>query len=80
MHTVNGFNVVNEAEADDFLESPCFLYDPMNVGNLSSGSSAFSKPRLYFWKFLAHIVLKINLKDFQHNLASIWNEYICTVV
>ena len=54
IHTVKGFSTVNEAEVDVFffLEFPCFLYDPMNVGNLISGSSAFSRPSLYIWKFL----------------------------
>ena len=47
IHTVKGFGIVNEAEVDIFLESPCFLYDPTDVGNFISGSSAFSKPRLY---------------------------------
>ena len=49
--TVKGFSVVNEEEVDILLESPCFLYDPTNVGNLVSGSSAFSKLSLYIWKF-----------------------------
>ena len=52
----------------------------MNVGNLISGSSAFSKPNLYIWKFLVHVLLKPSLKDFEYNLASMWNEYNCTVV
>jgi len=69
-HTVKGFHVVNEAEIDVFLELPCFLYDPMNVGNLISGSSDFSKPSLYIWKFLIHIVLKPSLKDFEYYLTS----------
>ena len=51
-HTVKGFSIVNAAEVNVFLEFPCFLYDPTNVGNLISGSSAFSKPNLYIWKFL----------------------------
>ena len=54
--TVKSFSVVNEAEVDIFLAFPCFLYDPTNVGSLSSGSSAFSKPSLYIWKFSVHIV------------------------
>ena len=78
--TVKGFSVVNEAEVDVFLEFPCFLYDPVNVVNLISGSFAFSKPRLYIWKFSAHILLKPSLKDFEHNLTSMWNERNCTVV
>ena len=70
IHTVKGFSVVNETEVDVFLEFPCFLYDPANVGNLTSGSSAFSKPSLYTWKFSGHILLKSSLKDFEHYLTS----------
>ena len=70
IHTVKDFSVVNEAEVDVFLEFSCFLYDPTNVGNLISGSSAFSKSSLYIWKFLVHIVLKPSLKDFEHYFAS----------
>ena len=62
------------------MEFPCFLYDPVNVGNLISGSSAFSKPSLYIWKFSVHILLKPSLKDFEHNLTSMWNECNCLVV
>ena len=68
IHRVKGFSVVNEADA--FLEFPCFLHDAMNVGNLISGSLAFSKFILYIWKFSVHIPLKPSLKDFEHNLAS----------
>ena len=68
IHIVNGFSVVNEA--DVFLEFPCFLYEPMNIGNLISGSSASLKPSLYIWKSLIHVLLKPSLKDFEHNLAS----------
>ena len=70
IHTVKGFSVVNEAEVDIFLEFPCFLYDPTNVGCLISGSPASSKPSLYTWKFLAHILLKPMLKDFERYLTS----------
>ena len=63
------FSVVNEA--DVFLEFSCFFYDPMDVGNLTSSSSAFSKFSLYIWKFLVHVLLKPSLKDFKHYLASI---------
>ena len=61
--------MVNEAEVDVFLEFPCFLYDPMNVGNLVSGSSAYFKPSLYTWKFSVHVLLKPSLEDFEHYLA-----------
>src|SRR5574341_1757955 len=69
-YTIKGFSVVSEAEVDVFLEFPCFLYDPMIVGNLISGSSAFSKPSLYIWEFSVHVLLKPSLKDFEHNLTS----------
>ena len=58
IHTVKGFSVVNETKVDVFLEFPCFLYDPVSVGNLISDSSAFSKWSLGIWKFLVHIMLK----------------------
>ena len=63
IHTVKAFSIVNEA--DVFLEFPCFLHDPVNVGNLISGSSASSKPSLHSWKFLVHILLKPSLKGFE---------------
>ena len=69
IHTVKGFSRVNEAEVDIFLELSCFFYDPTDVGNLISASSAFSKPSLYIWKFLVHELLKPGLKDFEHYLA-----------
>ena len=77
---VKGFSIVNEAKVDVPLEFPCFLYDPTDVGNLISASSAFSKSRLYLWKFLVHILLKPSLKDFEHYVASVWNEHNCAVV
>ena len=63
IHIVKGFSIVNKAKVDIFLEFSCFLYSPVNVGNLISGPSAFSKPSLYIWKFLVHILLKPSLKD-----------------
>ena len=80
IHTVKGFSIVREAEVDAFLEFPCFRYDPINASNLISGSSAFSKSSLYIWKFLIHVLLKPNLKNFEHYLASTWNECNCAVV
>ena len=68
-HTVKGFSAVNEAEVDVFLEFSCFFHDAMDVGNLISGSSAFSKSSLYIWKFLVHILVKPSLEDFEHYLA-----------
>ena len=80
IHTIKHFSVINEAEVDVFLKFPCFLYDPANVDNLISDSSSFSKPSLYIWKFSIHILLNPNLKDFEHDLASLWNECNCAVV
>ena len=71
IHTVKGFSIVSEAEVEVvFLEFPCVFYDLVDVGNLISDSSAFSKSSLYIWKFSVHILLKLSLKDFEHNLAS----------
>ena len=69
IHTLKGFSIVNETE-DVFLEFPCFLHDPMNVGNLIFGSSSFTKYSLYIYKLLVHVLLKPSLKDFEHILAS----------
>ena len=74
IYTVKGFSVLSESEVDVFLEFSCFSYDSVDVGNLISGSSAFSKPTLYIWKFLVHILLKPSLKDFEHHLTSMENE------
>ena len=80
IHTVKGFQVISEAEVDIFLEFPCFFYNPTNAGNLISGSSAFSKPCLYIWKFSVHILLKPSLKAFQHNRPRRYNEHNCVVL
>ena len=80
IHIVKDFNIVNEAEVDVSLELSCFFYDPVDVGNLTSGSSAFSKSSLNVWKFLVHILLKPSLENFEHYFASKWNECNCTVV
>ena len=74
IHTVKGFSIVGETEVDVFLEFPCFLYDPVNVGNLIFGSFAFSKPSLDIWKFLVCIMLKPNMKDFKHDLTRMGDE------
>ena len=66
-----GFSIVNEAEVDVFLKFPCFFYHPADVGNLISGSSAFSKSSLNIWKFLVHVLLKPSLKNFEHYVASL---------
>ena len=78
IHTVKGFRIVSEA--DVFLQLPCFLHDPTNIGNLISDCSAFSKPSLYIWKLSVHVLLKASLKDFEHNLTSISNEHNFMVV
>ena len=70
IHTIKGFIVVSEAEVDVFLELFCFFCDPVDVGNLFSVSSAFSKSSLYIWKFSVHVLLKPTLEDFEHDLAS----------
>ena len=59
IYTVKGFSIVNETEIDVFLEFSCFFYDPMDVGNLISGSSAFPKSSLYIWNFSVHILLSL---------------------
>ena len=80
IHTFKVFSLGSEAEVDVFLEFSCFLYDPVDVGNLISGSSALSKSSLYIGKFLVHMLLKPSLKDFEHYLASMWKECNCKVV
>ena len=70
IYTVKGFSVVNEAEVDVFLQFSCFFYDPVDVGSLISGFSAFSKSSLYILKFLVQLLLKPSLKDFEHYFAS----------
>ena len=71
IHTVKGFSVINEAEVYIFLEFFCFFCDPMDVGNLISGSSAFSKSSLNIWKFSVHVLLKPHLENFDHCFASV---------
>ena len=70
VYTVKGFGVVNKAEVDVFLEFSCFFNDPKDVGNLISGSSAFSKTTFNIWKFTVHILLKPGLENFEHYFAS----------
>ena len=69
--TVKGFSIVNEAEVDVFLEFSCFFDDPTDVGNLISGSSAFSKSSLNIWKFTVHVLLKPSLENFEHYFTSV---------
>ena len=71
IHTVKGFGVVNEAEADVLKELSCFFYDPIYVGSLISGSSAFSKSSLNIWKFTVHVPLKPGLENFEHYFTNV---------
>ena len=70
IHIIKGFSVVNEAEVDVILEFSCFFYDSVDVGNLISGSSAFSKTSLNIWKFMVHMSLKPGLENFEHYFTS----------
>ena len=70
IHTVKCFGIVNKAKVDVFLELSCFFNDPADVGNVNSGSSAFSKSSLNIWKFSVHIVLKPGLENFEHYFTS----------
>ena len=80
IHTVKGFGIVNKTEVDVFLKLSCFFDNPIAVGNLSSGSSAFSKTSLTIWKFLVHVLLEPGFENFDHYLASVWDECNCAVV
>ena len=68
---MKGFGIVNELEVDGFLEHSCFVDDPVDVGNLISGFSAFSKSSLYIWTFMVHVLLKPGLENFEHYFASV---------
>ena len=70
IHTVKGFGIVNKAEIDVFLECSSFVHDPADVGNLISGSSAFSKTSLNIWKLMVHILQKPGLENFEHYFTS----------
>ena len=80
IHTVKGFGMVNKAEIDVFLELSCFFDDPADVGNLISGSSAFSKTSLKIWKFMVQLLFKPDLENFEHYFTSMWDECNCVVV
>ena len=71
IHTVRGFSIVNKALVEFFLELSCFFHDPADVGNLISGSSAFSKTSLNIWKFMVHVLLKPGLENFEHYFTSV---------
>ena len=70
IYTVKGFDIVNKAEIDVFLELCCFFLDPADIGNLISGSSAFSKTSLNILKFTVHVLLKPDLENFEHYFTS----------
>ena len=80
IHTVKGFGIVNKAEIDVFLELSCFFHDPADVGNLISGSSAFSKTSVNIREFTVHILLKPGLENFEHYFTSVSDECNCAVV
>ena len=81
IHIVEGFGIVNKAEIDIFMELSCFFNDPTDIGNLISGSSAFSKSSLNIWKFTVHVLLlKPGLENFEHYFTSMWDECNCVVV
>ena len=80
VHTVKGFGIVNKAEIDVFVELSCFFDDPADVGNLISGSSAFSKTSLNIWRFMVHVLLKPGLENFEHYFTSIRDECNCVIV
>ena len=80
IHTVKGFGIVNKTQVDVFLELSCFFDDPVDVGNLTSASSAFSKSSLNIWKFTDHVLLKPGLGNFEHSFASMGDESNCVVV
>ena len=74
IHTVKGFGIVNKAEIDVFLGLSCFFDDPADIGNLISGSSAFSKTNLNIWKLTVHVLLKAGLENFEHYFISVRDE------
>ena len=80
IHTVKDLGLVNKAEIDVFLELSCFVSDPVDVGNLIFGSSAFSKSSFNIWKFTVHVLVKPVLENFEHYFASMWDECNCAVV
>ena len=80
IYMVKGFGIISKAEVDVFLEFSCFFYDPVDVGNLISGSSAFSKSSLNIWKFMVHVLLKPGLENFEHYFASVCDECNCAVI
>jgi len=83
IYTVKGFGIINKSKVDVFLELSCFFGDPVDVGNLISGSSAFSKTSLNIWKFMVHVLLKPGLENFEHYFSTwrwVWDECNFVVV
>jgi len=80
IHTVKVFDIISKAEVDIFVELSWFFDDPLDVGNLISGSSAFLKSSLNIWKFTVHVLLKPGLENFEYYFASVWDECNCAVV
>ena len=80
IYTVKGFDIVKKAGVDAFLEHSWFFDDPLDVGNLISGSSAFSKSSLNIWRLMVHVLLKPGLENFEHYFTSVWDECNCAVV
>ena len=79
IHTVKSFSIINKADVDFFLALSCFFNEWIDVGNLISGSSAFSKSSLNIWKFTVHVLLKPGLENFEHYFTSVWDECNCVV-
>ena len=80
IHKIKGFGIVNKAKVDVVLELSCFIYDPTDIDNLISGSSAFSRSSLNICKFTVHVLLKPGLENFEHYFASMWDECNWVVV
>ena len=80
IYAVKGFGLISKAELAVFLERSCFFNDPADVGNLISGSPAFSKSSLNIWNFIVHVLLKPVLENFEHCFANVWNECNCMIV
>ena len=80
IHIVKGFGIINKADINVFLELSCFFNDPVDVGNLISGSSAFSKTSLNIWEVTVQVLLKPGLENFEHYFTNVWDECNCAVV
>ena len=80
IHTIKGFGVVSKAWVDAFLELSSFFNDPVDAGDLISGSSAFSKSSLNIWKFTVHVLLMLGLDNFVHCFTNVWDECNCAVL